>query len=589
MKISYRRQLVQSCRGFAVAVALALMVASCGGEAEPGGGSSLEAYTPINFGGEGENFFEPWRLYEVEINMDEADFETLKGEGRTLASANRDCVPEYEYSRFPATVTVGARTLDGETIEPVTMEQVNIRKKGYIGSLSWNRPSVILYFDDRVKGRTYKNRDRMTLNNNRQDASKVRTCMAFWLFEEAGLPTPRCNFAHVTMNGVDMGIYSHVEPMRMPFLQRAFGPGEGNLYESQTADFGTWLSRRFEKKNFRRQGRSDLQAIDAVIELDDDEAMLDLLQQLIDVDQFIEFWAMEVLLGLWDGGTGNANNFQIYAPPSDSRFRFLPWGPDTAFSEGHQLSPGTGPIYRNLSLAKRFYEIPALRAQFEATLEDYLENLWDEDELFAYLEDIRDLTGVAESAQSHVIDFFNSQRDRLEAELELNEASGSIHALNNVPPNCGPPVTTTVTGEISTELDSTGANSGTLQFVRDGELITAEQQGSIFGGAVSGFDGEMSSPRVESLTLVLTGSDGKLYGLQMFIEAPQFSDGSFGLMGFSNNVMLVEIDGQSLGFGLLALGETGTVTLAGVEDYLNGTASLVVDLDLVLEYGQGTQ
>jgi len=570
-----------------IVLASMLLLASCGGDAEPGGGSNFEAYTPINIGGSGEGFFERWRLYDVDINMDEADLQTLKGEGRSLASAARDCIPEYEYTRFSSTVTISARNLDGEEVaEPVTMDKVNIRKKGFIGSLSITRPSVILYFDDLVPGRTYKQRDRMTLNNNRQDASKARTCMSFWLFEKAGLPTPQCNFARVTINGEDMGIFSHVEPMRMPFLQSAFGPGEGNLYESQTADFGTYLSPRFEKKNFRRQGRSDLEAIDAVIELEDDQAMLDILSQQVDIEQFIEFWAMEVLLGLWDGATGNANNFSIYAPPSDGRFRFLPWGPDTGFSLNHQLSPGTGVIYRNFSLANRFYEIPELRAQFESTLGDYLDNVWDEDELLDQLANIRQLTGVDIDAQSHVLDFIDVQRDRIEDELELATASGSVSLLNNVPPNCGTPVKTTVIGELSAGPEG---ESGTVEFVRDGNEIAAQLQGAIFGGTVSGFDGEMSEPRVEALTLLFSGDDGSFYGLQFFIEAPQFTDGSFGLMGFSNNVILIEINPATFNFSLLALGDTGTITLSGVDDYLADSGNLAVDLDLVLEYGQGVQ
>lgn len=43
--------------------------------------------------------------------------------------------------------------------------------------------------------------------------------------------------------------------------------------------------------------------------------MVNVLPQLVDVDEFIRFWAVETLLGAWDSATGNANNFHIYRDP----------------------------------------------------------------------------------------------------------------------------------------------------------------------------------------------------------------------------------------------------------------------------------
>ena len=45
------------------------------------------------------------------------------------------------------------------------------------------------------------------------------------MFEKAGLPAPRCNFARVSMNGEDLGIYVHVEPVKKAFLRDNFRNG----------------------------------------------------------------------------------------------------------------------------------------------------------------------------------------------------------------------------------------------------------------------------------------------------------------------------------------------------------------------------
>ena len=58
------------------------------------------------------------------------------------------------------------------------------------------------------------------------------------------------------------------------------------------------------------------------------------VEELVDVDQFLEFWAAEVLLGHWDGYNGNTNNFWVYVG-DDGRLRFLPWGID-AILEGSE-------------------------------------------------------------------------------------------------------------------------------------------------------------------------------------------------------------------------------------------------------------
>ena len=50
----------------------------------------------------------------------------------------------------------------------------------------------------------------------------INTCMAYHIFASAGLPTPRCNFATVAVNGENLGLYVHVESMKTAFLERNF-------------------------------------------------------------------------------------------------------------------------------------------------------------------------------------------------------------------------------------------------------------------------------------------------------------------------------------------------------------------------------
>ena len=55
--------------------------------------------------------------------------------------------------------------------------------------------------------------------------------------------------------------------------------------------------------------------------------------KLVDLDSFYTFWAMEGLLGFWDGYSGNRNNFFIYLNPDTEKFHFIPWGADSLFEK----------------------------------------------------------------------------------------------------------------------------------------------------------------------------------------------------------------------------------------------------------------
>ena len=61
--------------------------------------------------------------------------------------------------------------------------------------------------------------------------------IGYALFNAIGSSAPRCAYAKVTVNGENLGIYSHVETVRKPLLKRAFGNSNGPLYEGTVVDF----------------------------------------------------------------------------------------------------------------------------------------------------------------------------------------------------------------------------------------------------------------------------------------------------------------------------------------------------------------
>jgi spore coat protein CotH len=356
-------------------VALSLLLSGCGGGGGGGdgrgGGDAIVPQVDDDTDPPSANVdtsdvvFDPGRVLQIGITMDPDDYEVVRREGRSWPQVWAGCWAGYEYSHFVATVTI-----DGNVFE-----NVDIRKKGFLGSLSAGRPAIKLNLDTHEPGRRYESLQRFTLNNDRQDPSHTHQCITYQMFRDAGLPAPRCHFARVRLNGQDLGIYSSVESVKRHFLRRNFGNDDGNLYEAQVADFGDNTKENFQLKlEHLVPDRSDLDGVVDALKAND-ATLPDLLGQVLDIDQFIDFWAMETMMGHWDGAAGNANNFLIYHDPDSNLFHHIPWGTDGAMRLSHPFRPDGIPLYRYSLIPTRLYDIAQYREQYHARLLQFLDTI----------------------------------------------------------------------------------------------------------------------------------------------------------------------------------------------------------------------
>jgi hypothetical protein len=348
-------------------------------ESEPAAPAEAAPAGPVV--GPTESVYQRDRRVEVEIELSPGDWELLRAEGRTMAALTEEVVPDYQYTEF-----IGTARVDG-----VEFVRVGIQKKGFIGSLSMFRPSLRLDFDPTASGVAAGLR-RLTLNADVQDRSHARQCMAFDLFEQAGLPASRCAFAHVTVNGADMGTYTNVEPINEVMLSRHFADDSGDLFEGTLADFDEDSWERIELETNSKSNKDELRALVAALSAPDESVVTE-LDSIVDLAQFRDFWAMETLLGHWDGYAEAANNYYIYFDPGRQRFVFLPWGLDQAFMGARPFGadPYEITVYARAQLARRLYDLPEQRALFRERLGELTNTLWNEQELLGRASDIQDL------------------------------------------------------------------------------------------------------------------------------------------------------------------------------------------------------
>ncbi len=350
--------------------------------------------------------YDPEVLHEVVIELDPDDWDALREQTRTYYDLlGEGCLEEpFEspYTWFSAEVS-----FDGEPLGAV-----GVRKKGLIGSLSEERPSLRIDTDRYVEGARFHGLEKLVFNNNNQDPSRLRTCLAHAWFADAGLVAPRCSLAHVTVNGEDLGVYDHTEAIDEALVERVRGAPPLAMYEGALSDFREEWITTFEPETDASTGAEPAAVMDA-LEADDD-TLLDALDAVIDLDAFFVFWAAESLAGHWDGYNGNTNNFYVYAAPEDGRLEFVASGPDATFDSREPFGAGQPVWVATVSaLGNRLIQHDEGKERYEGALRTLLEERWDEEARLARVDSWKDLVQpVSDRDQRQAI---NDLRDIVEA------------------------------------------------------------------------------------------------------------------------------------------------------------------------------
>ena len=273
-----------------------------------------------------DDLFADEQIVDIRIDLPEASWDDIRNQTRSFVDSL-----QYELAESPFTNVKADISING-----VEIKDVAVRKKGFLGSLNNQRPSLKIKFNEYVDQSPIKGLDRLTLNNNNQDPGRMCQYLSYRMFNRSGTVSPRCSFAKVTVNGKYLGIYSNVEAVRKPFLKAGFGSSSGSIFEGTVTDFFPSWVQRFEAKT----KKSDPAVVRKIAELlSEDDLDLEELGKWVDLPAFMKFWAMESLIGFWDGYCNNQNNYFIYQRPDNNKIYFIPWGVDSSYAKTMPLPP----------------------------------------------------------------------------------------------------------------------------------------------------------------------------------------------------------------------------------------------------------
>ena len=563
-------------------VALGFLVAGCG---------SKEPISPPSPADPAGHVFDPNRVIEVAIEMAPADWESLRNQNRTwldfAAAPNRQCLAhpiETPFTDFPATVT-----FDG-----VRRERVGVRKKGFIGSLDVQKPALRLKFDEFVPDQTLHGLKRLTLSNSKQDPTYLRQCLAFQIFAAGGIPTPRCTFARVTLNGADLGVYINIESIDKTFLRHHFEDENGDLWDGLFSDFRRDWTLSFAKKTNEPDdpAQADRGALDEVATILSDSTpdgqLLRKLEKVFDVDRFLTFWATEVVMQHWDGYSNQTNNFLVYRNPKDERFVMIPWGLDQmTVQDPYQQPKPPASVYARGVLARRLYRNPDTQPLYLARLRRVLDEQWREDELLAEVERLRALvmpalsrSGADVVAVEQAIDglrtFIRGRRTVLLADL-----AGGPHVWNDpLRPEPCVDLLGQMDGSFGTSFGTLGRDDFSNGTSRLAGTLRGRQVTTQFGGSTAGWDTNPSSnPPWPIVHLQVAGVDGLDYQLWIGVDPQYFISGAnlsldqgqaWGFVGYWNPATRAWTDGGSIANGQVRLDRAGLADGGAVSGRISG-------------------
>ena len=280
----------------------------------------------------------------------------------TLAKPQWDALSRETRQYVKASVTVGDRTYP----------DVGIHVKGAAGSsrpLDQN-PALTLNFNKFVRDQDFQGLDKIHLNNSVQDPTLMTEYICAELFRKAGIPCPRVTHARISLNGRNLGLYVVKEGFDKGFLKQNFKSSKGNLYDG---GFLREITDDLQKTSGPNPNdRSDLKALADAANERDLPKRVERLQALLDLDQFVTYNALDVMVWNWDGYGKKRNNYRIYHDPGTGKMTFLTTGMDQMFWEpGGSIAPD----FEGL-VARSVMQVPEFRQRYFMRVAELLTNVF---------------------------------------------------------------------------------------------------------------------------------------------------------------------------------------------------------------------
>lgn len=229
------------------------------------------------------------------------------------------------------------------------------------------KPSMTLHFDKFHPGQNFHGLTKIHLNNSVQDPTGLSEQFGREVYKELGIVAPRAGPALVHLNDRDMGLCVLVEGINKQFFQRNYHSARGNVYDGGAG--GDITKELTVISGANPQDRADIkELVDATTE-PDPAKRLERMKKILDVDEFINFAAIEASIVHWDGYSIGCNNYEVFHDVARGKLIFLPHGMDQLYGVSNSPAMSLTPIFRGI-VAKALFTIPEARTQYLKRIEE---------------------------------------------------------------------------------------------------------------------------------------------------------------------------------------------------------------------------
>ena len=258
--------------------------------------------------------FDPLRVHRIDIQISQNSFNILN-------ASSYNSKAEYQPGSMKFTTDTGVIVTQNNA--------VGLRLKGGWGSFrNLDQKAAFKIKTNFVKGENFFGLKKMTLNNMVQDASMLHEATVYRLYRAMGVAAPRVGYVNVFVNGINYGLHANIETYDDVMLER-WMPSTKNLYEG--AYFQDVIGSQYEQIEADEGDaldRTDLAALANANDNMDGAQWYNAWSKLVDVEQFINEWAVERYAAHWDGYSWTIKNNYYLHTTEQGVFSLHPWGSD---------------------------------------------------------------------------------------------------------------------------------------------------------------------------------------------------------------------------------------------------------------------
>jgi hypothetical protein len=277
-----------------------------------------------------------------------------------------------------------------------SVDSIGFRIRGNTSRGS-DKKSFKVSFNTFVGGREFYGVDKMNLNGEHNDPSIVRSKLSWDLFKEIGLISSRASFVELYINGDYYGLYISVEHVDDEFLEKNFSDDAGNLWKclfpADLAYLGSDpdLYKLTEnnrpvyelKTNEDEDDYSQLARLINIINNTPANQFQDSIEKILNVQDVLKYFAMNILTGSWDDYWSLRNNYYLYHEPSADKFQLIPYDYDNTFGiDWFNINWAVADPYNfpkvnqgARPLVEKLMSVPQYRNLYTLFLEFYRENI----------------------------------------------------------------------------------------------------------------------------------------------------------------------------------------------------------------------